>query len=292
MIREVLKAKQKLINDRLAVLLKSDRLEHKTLYDAMNYSLLAGGKRIRPFLFLTVLDTLGVDSSRCVDAACALECVHTYSLIHDDLPAMDNDDYRRGRLTNHKVYGAGMATQAGDGLLTFAFQLLAEQKQIPADVRIELIDILARAAGPEGMVGGQAQDMEAEGKPLTLSELKTLDACKTGCLLAAPVSMACAVAGASLKDRLLLETFAAHLGLLFQITDDLLDEKGNLEDMGKMPGQDEKDHKSTFVTILGVEKAEKYAEEEAKLAKEALAKLPFDSTILYELTELMVHRKK
>ena len=218
--------------------------------------------------------------------------MHTYSLIHDDLPAMDNDDYRRGRLTNHKVYGAGMATQAGDGLLTFAFQLLSEQKQIAPDIRVELISLLARAAGPEGMVGGQAHDIEAEGKHLTLSELKILDACKTGCLLSAPVSMACAVAGTALKDRVLLENFAAHLGLLFQITDDLLDEKGNLEDMGKMPGQDEKDHKSTFVTILGVEEAEKYAEEEGALAKEALAKLPFDSTILYELTDLLLHRKK
>ena len=292
MIQEILKEKQKLINHRLAVLLKADRVEHATLYSAMNYSLLAGGKRIRPFIFLTVLDILGVDSGLYIDAACALECVHTYSLIHDDLPAMDNDDYRRGRLTNHKVYGAGMATQAGDGLLTFAFQLLSEQKQIAPDIRVELISLLARAAGPEGMVGGQAHDIEAEGKHLTLSELKILDACKTGCLLSAPVSMACAVAGTALKDRGLLENFAAHLGLLFQITDDLLDEKGNLEDMGKMPGQDEKDHKSTFVTILGVEEAEKYAEEEGILAKEALAKLPFDSTILYELTDLLLHRKK
>lgn len=233
-----------------------------------------------------------MDSGLYIDAACALECVHTYSLIHDDLPAMDNDDYRRGRLTNHKVYGAGMATQAGDGLLTFAFQLLSEQKQIASDIRVELISLLARAAGPEGMVGGQAHDIEAEGKHLTLSELKILDVCKTGCLLSAPVSMACAVAGTALKERVLLENFAAHLGLLFQITDDLLDEKGNLEDMGKMPGQDEKDHKSTFVTILGVEEAEKYAEEEGALAKEALAKLPFDSTILYELTDLLLHRKK
>ncbi len=233
MIQEILKEKQKLINHRLAVLLKADRVEHETLYSAMNYSLLAGGKRIRPFLFLTVLDILGVDSGLYIDAACALECVHTYSLIHDDLPAMDNDDYRRGRLTNHKVYGAGMATQAGDGLLTFAFQLLSEQKQIAPDIRVELISLLARAAGPEGMVGGQAHDIEAEGKHLTLSELKILDACKTGCLLSAPVSMACAVAGTSMKERALLENFAAHLGLLFQITDDLLDEKGNLEDMGK-----------------------------------------------------------
>lgn len=154
MIQEILKEKQKLINHRLALLLKADRVEHETLYSAMNYSLLAGGKRIRPFLFLTVLDILGVDSGLYIDAACALECVHTYSLIHDDLPAMDNDDYRRGRLTNHKVYGAGMATQAGDGLLTFAFQLLSEQKQIASDIRVELISLLARAAGPEGMVGG------------------------------------------------------------------------------------------------------------------------------------------
>ena len=263
------------------------------LITAILYSVDSGGKRIRPLIFLDLLEGFGLELTPShFNVAASLEMIHTGSLIHDDLPAMDNDDYRRGRLTNHKVYGAGMATQAGDGLLTFAFQLLSEQKQIAPDIRVELISLLARAAGPEGMVGGQAHDIEAEGKHLTLSELKILDACKTGCLLSAPVSMACAVAGTALKDRVLLENFAAHLGLLFQITDDLLDEKGNLEDMGKMPGQDEKDHKSTFVTILGVEEAEKYAEEEGILAKEALAKLPFDSTILYELTDLLLHRKK
>lgn len=249
MIREMLKEKQEIINHRLGELLVPDRKEHKTLYDAMNYSLMAGGKRIRPFLLLTVLEVLGKDSAPYVDAACALECIHTYSLIHDDLPAMDNDDYRRGRLTNHKVFGAGM-------------------------------------------VGGQAHDMESENRDLSLAELKILDASKTGCLLAAPVEMAAVLAGAGEEDRKALADFASHLGLLFQITDDLLDEKGNLEEMGKMPGQDEKDHKSTFVTILGADKAQHYAEEEAAKAKEALGRLSRPADVLAELVDLMVNRKK
>lgn len=292
MIREMLKEKQEIINHRLGELLVPDRKEHKTLYDAMNYSLLAGGKRIRPFLLLTVLEVLGKDSAPYVDAACALECIHTYSLIHDDLPAMDNDDYRRGRLTNHKVFGAGMATQAGDGLLTFAFQLLAEDPHIPEEIKPRLISIAARAAGPAGMVGGQAHDMESENRDLSLAELKILDASKTGCLLAAPVEMAAVLAGAGEEDRKALADFASHLGFLFQITDDLLDEKGNLEEMGKMPGQDEKDHKSTFVTILGADKAQHYAEEEAVKAKEALHRLSRPADVLAELVDLMVNRKK
>lgn len=239
-----------------------------------------------------MLEVLGKDSTPYVDAACALECIHTYSLIHDDLPAMDNDDYRRGRLTNHKVFGAGMATQAGDGLLTFAFQLLAEDPHIPEEIKPRLISIAARAAGPAGMVGGQAHDMESENRDLSLEELKILDASKTGCLLAAPVEMAAVLAGAGTKDRKALADFVSHLGLLFQITDDLLDEKGNLEEMGKMPGQDEKDHKSTFVTILGADKAQHYAEEEAAKAKEALHRLSRPADVLAELVDLMVNRKK
>ena len=292
MIQNILKEKQKLINHRLSSLLSTNLKEHEKLYNSMNYSLLAGGKRIRPFLFLAVLDTLGVDSEKYLDGACALECVHTYSLIHDDLPAMDNDDYRRGRLTNHKVYGAGMATQAGDGLLTFAFQLLAEESEIPSDKRVQLISILSRAAGPEGMVGGQAQDMESENRRLSLKELQLLDACKTGCLLQAPVGMAAVLADASEEDRRALQDFALHLGLLFQITDDLLDAKGSLEEMGKMPGQDEKDHKSTFVTVLGTEKAQHYAEQEGSLAKDALKRLSRESGLLCELTDFLLGRKK
>lgn len=262
------------------------------LEKAMRYSLMAGGKRIRPILTMLFCQAAGGELEEGLEFGCGVEMLHTYSLIHDDLPAMDNDDYRRGRLTNHKVFGAGMATQAGDGLLTFAFQLLAEDSHIPPAIRAKLISIAARAAGPAGMVGGQAHDMESENRDLSLEELKILDASKTGCLLKAPVEMAAVLAGAGEEDRKALSDFASHLGLLFQITDDLLDEKGNLEEMGKMPGQDEKDHKSTFVTILGVDKAQHYAEEEAGKAKEVLHHLSRPADVLCELVDLMVNRKK
>lgn len=292
MIGEILAEKQNLINKRLESLLKADCKEHQTLYSAMNYSLLAGGKRIRPFLFLTILDMLGINSEDYVDISCALECVHTYSLIHDDLPAMDNDDYRRGRLTNHKVYGAGMAMQAGDGLLTFAFQLLAEKDGISAEKKVKLISILSRAAGPRGMVGGQAHDMESEGKTLTLDELMTLDTAKTGCLLSAPVKMAGVIADIPADRQKYLNQYAYHMGLLFQITDDLIDVTSDFSKMGKMPGQDAKDNKSTFVTILGQELTEQYAEKEAALAKEALGHLPYCTKILLELIDMVLHRNK
>ncbi len=292
MLKEIMKARQEEINGRLATLLESDLPAHQKLFDAMNYSLRAGGKRIRPFLFLLVLELFHKDWRKYMDIACALECVHTYSLIHDDLPAMDNDDYRRGKLTNHKVYGAGMATMAGDGLLTYAFEILASAEEIPAALRCELISILAKASGPIGMVGGQAHDIDSEGKMLSIEDLRLMDHCKTGCLLMAPVDMAAVIAEVSEKEKKILHDFAAHLGILFQITDDLLDVNGHLDEMGKMPNQDAVDHKSTYVTILGKEAAESLAKEEADAAKALLAELPLDTTALHELVEMILVRTK
>ena len=292
MIKEELLKKQERINQRLAEILVSDCSAHQKLYDAMNYSLNAGGKRIRPFLFLEVLDILGVESDQYLDVACAIECVHTYSLIHDDLPAMDNDDYRRGKPTNHKIYGAGMATMAGDGLLTYAFELLMAQKQIEPSLRCELAMLLAKAAGPSGMVGGQAHDIDAEGKSLTLPELQLMDHSKTGCLLCLPVDMAVCLAGISREEGKVWHTFANHLGLLFQITDDLLDVNGHLDEMGKMPNQDQLDNKSTYVTILGKEKAFALAKEEAKAAKEVLQQVGKHTTTLEELVDMLLVRTK
>lgn len=292
MMRDILNEKRDLINHHLCTLLHADCIQHERLYEAMNYSLEAGGKRIRPILFLLVLDILGIDSNSFLDTACSLECIHTYSLIHDDLPAMDNDDYRRGKLTNHKVYGAGMATMAGDGLLTYAFELLANQTQIGASLRCRLISILAKAAGPSGMVGGQAHDIDSENKDLSLRELQIMDHAKTGCLLCAPVDMAVAVAQISEEEGRLWHQFASHLGLLFQITDDLLDVNGHLDEMGKMPNQDAADHKSTYVTILGKEEAFSWAKKEAETAKGILYKLKRDTTMLEELVDMLLVRTK
>lgn len=292
MIQQILNEKKQQVEDRLRQLLRTEEPAHRTLYESMNYSLLAGGKRIRPALFLMALDMLGRPSEAYLDAACALECVHTYSLIHDDLPQMDDDDYRRGRLTNHKVYGAGMATMAGDGLLTFAFELLAGMETVPAALRCRLIRILAQAAGPEGMVGGQAQDIEAERRQLTLEELRTLDRCKTGCLLCAPLDMAAVLAEADDETAEALHAYGVHLGQLFQITDDLLDVSGSLEEMGKEPGQDAVMHKATYVSLAGESGARRLAEQEAARAIEALSALGREADALRELAAWLLHRTK
>ncbi len=292
MIQSIMAEKKALIDRYLETILSPDCGEHKILYEAMNYSLLAGGKRIRPSLFLLLLEEGGLDPEMYMDAACALECIHTYSLIHDDLPAMDNDEFRRGRLTNHKVYGAGMATLAGDGLLTFAFQLLSRQKGISPDVCCELVRILAEAAGPAGMVGGQAQDISSEHRRLSLEELRVMDACKTGCLLCAPVDMAAAVLSLPGEERDILAQWGRHIGLLFQITDDMLDVSGTLEQMGKKSGQDEVMDKPTYVTVLGYGEAARKAQDEAQQAAALADRLPVFGRILRDLPLYLIERTK
>ena len=292
MSQDVLQEKKAIIENVLSDLLHAENPAHRTLYESMNYSLLAGGKRIRPALFLLTLDALGASPTGALTVAAAIECVHTYSLIHDDLPQMDNDDYRRGRLTNHKVFGAGMATMAGDGLLTEAFRLISGEETIAAEQRCELIFILAKAAGPSGMVGGQAIDIESEGKRLSADELRFMDACKTGCLLTAPVDMAAVLAEADAETKAALHDYALHLGILFQITDDLLDSTGDLQQMGKEPGMDAAMHKSTYVTILGKEKAEVLAEKEAKAALFSLSGFGAKAETLRELVSMILHRTK
>lgn len=291
-VQNVLKEKQKIINEHLSALLVSGSPSHHTLYQAMNYSLLAGGKRIRPTLFLLVLDMLGVNSSRYLDIACAIECIHTYSLIHDDLPCMDNDDYRRGRLTNHKVFGPAMATLAGDGLLTYAFELLTSGSQVSPVKQSRLVYILAKAAGPSGMMGGQAQDIESENRKQTVKELKFMDSCKTGCMLTSPVDMASVLADCEKTEYDALHSFSVHLGLLFQITDDLLDATSSLETMGKKAGQDEKLDKSTYVSELGIDGARQMAEEEASAAVEALNIFGEKAWALQGLIPYILNRKK
>lgn len=292
MIEAVLSQKKREVDQRLSHLLTEDVPEHRRLYEAMNYSLLAGGKRIRPILFLLTLDALGMESGRYMDAACAIECVHTYSLIHDDLPQMDNDEYRRGRLTNHMVYGAGLATMAGDGLLTAAFEILSAMDVIPPDLRCAAMALLARAAGSSGMVGGQAQDIAAENHALSLAELQSMDKYKTGCLISAPVDMAALLAGVEETVREALHQYGIHLGQLFQITDDLLDAVGSLEEMGKLPGQDLVMKKATYLTLMGMDKAKACAAAEGKAAKESIACLGAAGNNLRDLADYIETRTK
>ena len=236
--------------------------------EAMEYSLMAGGKRIRPILLMAAAEAVGSKGYNYLPVACGLEMIHTYSLIHDDLPCMDDDDYRRGRLTNHKVFGEAMAVLAGDGLLTLAFEVMLEQKNVDPKVLIETVREMAMCAGNFGMVGGQGLDLEFEGKKIAH------------------------LAGANDQQLLALTKFADLLGLAFQITDDILDVEGTEEELGKPVGSDAKNHKSTYVTLYGLQAAHELAEKTVAEALECLEMLGENAEPLREITRLMTDRKK
>ncbi len=279
-----------IIENYLSSLLVTNDHRQKTLYNAMNYSLLGGGKRIRPILFMTVLEVLNCNPNQYLKIASAIECVHTYSLIHDDLPCMDDDDYRRGRPTCHKKFSPAIATLAGDGLLTYAFELIASADNLSAETILKLVQELAIASGPSGMVGGQAFDILSEGEKLSGDELRYMDSLKTGKLLAAPIDMAALIGTENKEVRHLLHEFGLCLGLLFQITDDILDEKGDFELIGKTVGQDKKAGKSTYVTLLGLEKAIKIAAEKEKEAKIILSELKLENSVLAQFPGYILNR--
>ena len=264
---------QSLINDYLALHLDAES-DQPTLTAAMRYSLLAAGKRLRPALTLAVSEMLGQElTPAVVKAACAVELLHTYSLIHDDLPAMDNDDLRRGKPTNHKQFGAGMATLAGDGLLTLAFTWLSEN-DLPTATRLALVQALAKAAGPAGMVAGQAKDIEGEGKHLDLAALRDLHAEKTGALLCYAVEAGGLIAGASEGTLATLRDFGRQYGLAFQIEDDLLDVTASEATVGKEVNRDAAAHKNTYPGLLGIEGARAALKAALTQAKAAQAALP------------------
>ena len=239
------------------------------LQEAMTYSLLAGGKRIRPILVLETCRMCGGNLEQALPFAAAVEMVHTYSLIHDDLPAMDNDDLRRGRPTNHVVYGEATAILAGDGLLTAAFGQLAASS-FPPERIVAAVDCLARAAGPEGMVGGQALDMAGEGRALTRIELEQLQSLKTGALIDAAAQLGCIAAGGSGEERTRVSRYARALGRAFQVRDDVLDVTSSQEELGKPVGSDRANEKSTFVTALGLDGCEQLVQSLTQQAVEAL----------------------
>ena len=290
MLKTYLETSKQSIEHWLSAVLHSPIPEYKRLYESMNYSLLQGGKRIRPILTKAVLDAMKVDASLYKEFLCALECIHTYSLIHDDLPAMDNDDYRRGNLTNHKVYGDGMAILAGDGLLTYAFQLCTENTTASAEQKIKAIQCLATAAGPEGMVGGQAFDLLSEGKHIPLEELKVLHSGKTGALFNAAIELGLILSNADQAKYAAYMTYANCLGLLFQITDDILDVTGTIEELGKTPGSDIRQDKSTYVSLLGLDEARNEARVVAQKAHAALATIEDDTHILSAIIDYLMDR--
>ena len=290
MFKEYLAASKQNIEQWLGEVLTSPNQEFKPLYESMNYSLMQGGKRIRPILSKAVLEMLHKDPADYKEFLCAMECIHTYSLVHDDLPAMDNDDYRRGNLSNHKVYGEGLAILAGDGLLTYAFQLMTANNKASAQDKLDAIQCVAIAAGPEGMVGGQAFDMLSEDKHIPLEELKVLHRGKTGALFNASVELGLILGNADTVTRTALMEYANCLGLLFQITDDILGVTGTIEELGKTPGSDIRQHKSTYVSLLGLEGAKEQASSVGKQAHEALNSVSYDTSILAALIDYLLKR--
>ncbi len=255
---------QEILNEQSA----SNRIQSASLDAVLN-----GGKRLRPFLVVESAKLFGLTDPRVLRAAAALECVHCYSLVHDDLPSMDDDDMRRGQPTIHKKYDEATAILAGDGLLTLAFEILANTKTgKDANVRVELISALAKACGMNGMVGGQMLDLQAEAMSmeLTQSDVEQLQDLKTGRLIQVAVEMGAVMGSADTKEKKALHTYATKIGLAFQIADDLLDSLGDMEKTGKAVGKDENKNKATFVRLLGIDGAKEYAGELIAEAKQAL----------------------
>jgi geranylgeranyl diphosphate synthase type II len=242
------------------------------IYEAMRYSLMAGGKRLRPILCLATCELAGGTTAMAMPTACALEMIHTMSLIHDDLPAMDNDDYRRGKLTNHKVYGEDIAILAGDGLLAYAFEFIAAQTQnVPAERVLQVVAWLGRAVGAAGLVGGQVVDLDSEGKPdVTLDTLNFIHRHKTAALLEASVVSGAILAGAVVADVKRLSDYSQNIGLAFQIVDDVLDITSTQEELGKSVGKDVQAQKVTYPSLWGIEESKRQAEQLVADAKALL----------------------
>lgn len=291
-MKELWQSRRTLVERALqAELDRTDILDDK-LRASMAYSLMAGGKRLRPILLMAAADAVGADGTKFITAACALEMIHTYSLIHDDLPAMDNDDYRRGKLTNHKAYDEGTAILAGDALLTLAFTVILRQQDVPAERLLRVVDEMSRAAGAEGMVGGQMLDLEAENRRISMEELRRIHMGKTGALFRAALRSGAILAGASEQQLAALTAYADHFGLAFQITDDILDVVGTAEDIGKPVGSDEKNHKSTYVTLTSLDEAQSLARQTVESAVDALHIFGDEAAFLRELVLYLVRRKQ
>lgn len=262
------------------------------LKDAMHYALLLGGKRIRPFLVYATGKMLGAEMSQLDYAAAAIESIHAYSLIHDDLPAMDNDSLRRGHPTCHLAFDEATAILAGDALQPFAFELLTQPQQLAAEQKLALIETLAKASGVQGMCLGQSLDLLAENKQISLSELENIHSHKTGALLIAAVKMGF-LCSPHFKDKMLeqkLITFAKHIGLAFQVQDDILDIEGKLEDLGKTVGADLAADKSTYPKLLGLQQAKEKANMLYEESLIALTEVPFDTSILQALATFIIKR--
>lgn len=292
-IKEYLANKKTIVETALNEFLPPEDMKPEVIHKAMRYSVFAGGKRLRPILLMASAEAVGGASSEMLPAACAMEMIHTYSLIHDDLPAMDNDDYRRGRPTNHKVFGEAMAILAGDALLTLAFHTLTLcSKTFPLDRVNWAVAEISSAAGSLGMVGGQVADLEAEGRVVTREELEFINSNKTSALFVASVRSGAILAGASSHQLEALTDYGRHLGLAFQIRDDILDITGDSTKLGKATGSDFRKKKATFPALYGLEEAIAMARDESKKAMEIAEALGSNAQPLAFFMEYLISRDR
>ena len=294
---EELQQKVEHINDVLEKFLPAEEGQQRIIFEAMNYSVRAGGKRLRPMLMEETYHMFGGSSAVIEPFMAAIEMIHTYSLVHDDLPAMDNDEYRCGKKTTHAVYGEAMGILAGDALLNLAYETAAKAFDMEvADTRVaRAFAVLAKKAGVYGMVGGQVVDVESEKSddcPITREKLDFIYRLKTGALIESSMMIGAILAGASSDEVSRVEQIAAKLGLAFQIQDDVLDVTSTLEVLGKPVGSDEKNNKATYVTFEGLDKAVSDVERISKEAEEQLDDLGYDDAFLKELFEYLIHREK
>ena len=268
----------------------------KTIFKAMNYSVLAGGKRLRPMLILETYRLFGGKNEEIVRPfVAAIEMIHTYSLVHDDLPAMDNDDYRRGRLTTHKVFGEDMGILAGDALLNYAYETAQEAFEVencPYQLVAKALSVLTRKAGVYGMVGGQVVDVELTNQPMNKEQLQFIHELKTGALIEASMMVGAILAGADETQTNVIQKIAASVGLAFQIKDDILDVTSTTQELGKPVHSDEKNEKTTYVTLYGLDEAQKKVEELSEAAVRLYDALEYKNEFLRELILYLVTRKK
>ena len=291
-LREHWALQQKRIDAELERLIPPDSTPPAAIHRAMRYSLFAGGKRVRPLLCLEAAYAVSDTPGGIESAACALECIHTYSLIHDDLPALDNDDFRRGKPTCHKVFGEAMAILAGDALLTIAFEILATLPHACDAAKARMVAELARASGTAGgMIGGQVADLEGEGRPPDAALLESIHRAKTGALLRASLRLGAIYAGASPAQYEALSSFGEHIGLAFQIVDDILDVEATSEALGKTAGKDARQQKITFPAVYGLDESRRMAEAELRKSHASLDAFGARSVRLHEMADFIVKRK-
>jgi len=292
MFKDLWKRRVGIVEANLIEELRRTKSLDENVMQAMEYSLMAGGKRLRPILLMAAADASGKSGEKYLQVASAMEMIHTYSLIHDDLPAMDNDDYRRGKLTNHKVFGEAMALLAGDGLLTLAFEVALRQKDVPHEILFKVLEEISKAAGVAGMVGGQVIDLRSEGVQIDLATLKLMHTGKTGALFKAAIRSGALLAQAPADKLDALTRYAENFGLAFQITDDILDVEGDAKILGKATGSDAKKNKSTYVSLTSLDEAKKLAQATVDEAIAALKIFGTEADFLRELVQYLIGRKK